>query len=63
MKAITKDVNVIYFSYFKESWCVALFHDRFKDLRSEIREILSSVKVNTAPPRNIWGFVAKSYRF
>jgi hypothetical protein len=33
-------------SYFKESWCVALFHDRFKDLRAEIREILSNVKVN-----------------
>jgi hypothetical protein len=33
-------------SYFKESWCVALFHDRFKDLRAEIREILSNVQVN-----------------
>ncbi|XP_028417535.1 cilia- and flagella-associated protein 61-like [Dendronephthya gigantea] len=33
-----------FYSYFKESWCVAMFHDRFKDLRAEIREILSSVK-------------------
>ncbi|CAB3977510.1 Cilia- and flagella-associated 61, partial [Paramuricea clavata] len=33
-----------FYSYFKESWCVALFHDRFKDLRAEIREILSNVK-------------------
>jgi hypothetical protein len=33
-------------SYFKETWCVALYHDRFKDLRAEIREILSNVEVN-----------------
>lgn len=33
-----------FYSYFHESWCVPIFHDRFKDLRNEIREILSSVK-------------------
>ncbi|XP_046859906.1 cilia- and flagella-associated protein 61-like [Xenia sp. Carnegie-2017] len=33
-----------FYSFFRESWCVALFHDRFKDLKNEIREILSNAK-------------------
>ncbi|ESO85404.1 hypothetical protein LOTGIDRAFT_107567 [Lottia gigantea] len=29
-----------FYSYFKESWCVGLYHDRFSDLRDELRELL-----------------------
>lgn len=32
-------------SYFTEPWCMALFHDRFIDLRKELRQILTSKKV------------------
>ncbi|KAK7103337.1 cilia- and flagella-associated protein 61-like [Littorina saxatilis] len=28
------------YSYFKEAWCTAVFHDRFADFRDEIRELL-----------------------
>ncbi|XP_069862765.1 cilia- and flagella-associated protein 61 isoform X1 [Dipodomys merriami] len=31
-----------FYSYFTESWCLALFHDRFIDLRKELRQILVS---------------------
>lgn len=40
--------NLIFFSltsYFTEPWCMALFHDRFIDLRKELRQILTSKKV------------------
>ncbi|XP_043336494.1 cilia- and flagella-associated protein 61 [Cervus canadensis] len=30
------------YSYFTESWCMALFHDRFIDLRKALHQILSS---------------------
>ncbi|XP_054551968.1 cilia- and flagella-associated protein 61 isoform X2 [Talpa occidentalis] len=30
------------YSYFTEPWCMALFHDRFIDLRKELRQILAS---------------------
>ncbi|XP_075818490.1 cilia- and flagella-associated protein 61 isoform X2 [Microtus pennsylvanicus] len=30
------------YSYFTEPWCMALFHDRFIDLRKELRQILNS---------------------
>ncbi|CAF0926188.1 unnamed protein product [Rotaria sp. Silwood1] len=29
-----------FFSYFQENWAVALYHDRFTDVRNEVREIL-----------------------
>ncbi|KAL1785794.1 cilia-and flagella-associated protein 61 [Sigmodon hispidus] len=32
------------YSYFTEPWCMALFHDRFIDLRKELRQILNSKK-------------------
>jgi len=30
-----------FYSYFKETWCLAIYHDRFKDFRAEIRELFS----------------------
>ncbi|XP_054111250.2 cilia- and flagella-associated protein 61 isoform X2 [Callithrix jacchus] len=30
------------YSYFTEPWCLAIFHDRFIDLRKELRQILAS---------------------
>ncbi|XP_055458610.1 cilia- and flagella-associated protein 61 [Psammomys obesus] len=32
------------YSYFTEPWCMALFHDRFIDLKKELRQILISKK-------------------
>ncbi|CAK6447385.1 unnamed protein product [Pipistrellus nathusii] len=32
------------YSYFTEPWCMALFHDRFIDLRKELRQVLTSMK-------------------
>ncbi|XP_078590142.1 cilia- and flagella-associated protein 61-like isoform X1 [Branchiostoma floridae x Branchiostoma japonicum] len=29
-----------FYSYFREPWCLAIFHDRFADFRHEVREIL-----------------------
>ncbi|EDO37268.1 predicted protein [Nematostella vectensis] len=29
-----------FYSFFQESWCLAVFHDRFNDFREEIRELL-----------------------
>ncbi|CAF4137745.1 unnamed protein product, partial [Rotaria magnacalcarata] len=29
-----------FFTYFQENWAVALYHDRFADVRIEVREIL-----------------------
>ncbi|XP_077972543.1 cilia- and flagella-associated protein 61-like [Styela clava] len=29
------------FEFFREPWCMAIFHDRFRDLRQEVRELLS----------------------
>jgi len=29
-----------FYSFFREAWCLAVFHDRFKDFRDEIRELL-----------------------
>uniref|UniRef100_A0A8C5KZJ3 Cilia and flagella associated protein 61 n=1 Tax=Jaculus jaculus TaxID=51337 RepID=A0A8C5KZJ3_JACJA len=37
------------YSYFTESWCMALFHDRFIDLRKELRQILTSKKEEDLP--------------
>ncbi|CAH1791581.1 unnamed protein product [Owenia fusiformis] len=28
------------YSYFKEAWCLAIFHDRFPDFKEEVRELL-----------------------
>ncbi|EPQ07607.1 hypothetical protein D623_10017262 [Myotis brandtii] len=36
-------------SYFTEPWCMALFHDRFIDLRKELRQILTSKKEEELP--------------
>uniref|UniRef100_A0A8C8Z7A0 Cilia and flagella associated protein 61 n=1 Tax=Prolemur simus TaxID=1328070 RepID=A0A8C8Z7A0_PROSS len=37
------------YSYFTESWCMALFHDRFIDLRKELLEILVSKEEEDLP--------------
>ncbi|XP_037668187.1 cilia- and flagella-associated protein 61 isoform X3 [Choloepus didactylus] len=37
------------YSYFSESWCMALFHDRFIDLRKELRQILASKEEEDLP--------------
>ncbi|XP_007191950.2 cilia- and flagella-associated protein 61 isoform X2 [Balaenoptera acutorostrata] len=37
------------YSYFTEPWCMALFHDRFIDLRKELRQILSSREEENLP--------------
>lgn len=31
--------------YFRETWAVALYHDRFPDVRNEVREILKKTLV------------------
>ncbi|KAL0967286.1 hypothetical protein UPYG_G00250310 [Umbra pygmaea] len=33
------------YSYFKEKWCLAIYHDRFADFEKEIRQIIESTKV------------------
>ncbi|XP_057303252.1 cilia- and flagella-associated protein 61-like isoform X1 [Hydractinia symbiolongicarpus] len=38
----TEGLITDFYSYFNESWCLAIYHDRFKDFRNEIREILST---------------------
>ncbi|XP_058419300.1 cilia- and flagella-associated protein 61 [Diceros bicornis minor] len=37
------------YSYFTEPWCMALFHDRFIDLRKELRQILTSKEEEALP--------------
>ncbi|KAM5218405.1 cilia- and flagella-associated protein 61 isoform 1-T2 [Hipposideros larvatus] len=37
------------YSYFMEPWCMALFHDRFIDLRKELRQILTSKEEEELP--------------
>ncbi|KAM4833005.1 cilia- and flagella-associated protein 61 [Urocitellus parryii] len=37
------------YSYFTEPWCMALFHDRFIDLRKELRQILASKEEENLP--------------
>ncbi|XP_032715180.1 cilia- and flagella-associated protein 61 isoform X2 [Lontra canadensis] len=37
------------YSYFMEPWCMALFHDRFIDLRKELRQILTSKEEEDLP--------------
>uniref|UniRef100_A0A8C0LTH8 Cilia and flagella associated protein 61 n=1 Tax=Canis lupus dingo TaxID=286419 RepID=A0A8C0LTH8_CANLU len=37
------------YSYFMEPWCMALFHDRFIDLRKELRQILTSKEEEDFP--------------
>ncbi|XP_019682442.3 cilia- and flagella-associated protein 61 isoform X4 [Felis catus] len=37
------------YSYFMEPWCMALFHDRFIDLRKELRQILTSREEEDLP--------------
>lgn len=32
-------------SYFKENWCLALYHDRFADFEQEVRQIMDSAKL------------------
>ncbi|KFO29058.1 hypothetical protein H920_09580 [Fukomys damarensis] len=38
-------------SYFTEPWCMALLHDRFIDLRKELRQVLASEQVT---PFTVW---------
>ncbi|KAM4842160.1 cilia- and flagella-associated protein 61 isoform 2-T3 [Thomomys bottae] len=38
-----------FYSYFTEAWCLAIFHDRFIDLRKELRQILVSKKEEDLP--------------
>ncbi|XP_010881053.4 cilia- and flagella-associated protein 61 [Esox lucius] len=33
------------YSYFKEKWCLAIYHDRFPDFEKEIQQIIESTKV------------------
>ncbi|XP_056099351.1 cilia- and flagella-associated protein 61 [Rhinichthys klamathensis goyatoka] len=33
------------YSYFKENWCLALYHDRFADFEQEVRQIMDSAKL------------------
>ncbi|XP_054580431.1 cilia- and flagella-associated protein 61 isoform X2 [Eptesicus fuscus] len=37
------------YSYFTEPWCMALFHDRFIDLRKELRQMLTSKEEEELP--------------
>ncbi|XP_006860809.1 PREDICTED: uncharacterized protein C20orf26 homolog [Chrysochloris asiatica] len=37
------------YSYFMEPWCMAIFHDRFIDLRKELRQILTSKEEEDLP--------------
>ncbi|KAM4041905.1 cilia- and flagella-associated protein 61 isoform 2-T2 [Anomaloglossus baeobatrachus] len=37
------------YSYFMETWCMAIYHDRFIDFQQEVREILASKKVHDQP--------------
>ncbi|XP_012512673.1 PREDICTED: cilia- and flagella-associated protein 61 [Propithecus coquereli] len=37
------------YSYFTEPWCMALFHDRFIDLRKELHQILASKEEEDLP--------------
>uniref|UniRef100_A0A8B9KE83 Cilia- and flagella-associated protein 61 N-terminal domain-containing protein n=1 Tax=Astyanax mexicanus TaxID=7994 RepID=A0A8B9KE83_ASTMX len=39
------------YSYFRETWCMAIFHDRFADFEQEVRQIMESttkVQVSTS---------------
>ncbi|XP_051470281.1 cilia- and flagella-associated protein 61 isoform X3 [Apus apus] len=38
------------YSYFRESWSMAIYHDRFIDLKKELRQILISEQVPGLPP-------------
>lgn len=44
LKQFTYDCFIC--SFFRESWCLAVFHDRFKDFRDEIRELLVAKPVS-----------------
>ncbi|XP_062323305.1 cilia- and flagella-associated protein 61 [Osmerus eperlanus] len=33
------------YSYFRENWCLAIYHDRFTDFEQEMRQIMESTKV------------------
>ncbi|XP_043913017.1 cilia- and flagella-associated protein 61 [Protopterus annectens] len=37
------------YSYFKEPWCMAIYHDRFIDFKQEVRQILASKQVFDVP--------------
>ncbi|KAL4649013.1 cilia- and flagella-associated protein 61 [Arapaima gigas] len=34
-----------FYSYFKEPWCLAVYHDRFADFEEEVHQIMKSAKV------------------
>ncbi|XP_035380422.1 cilia- and flagella-associated protein 61 [Electrophorus electricus] len=33
------------YSYFRESWCMAIYHDRFADFEQEVRQIMETTKI------------------
>ena len=39
-------VTLLLFRYFQETWCLAIFHDRFADFRDEVRELLITSPVS-----------------
>ncbi|KAM6280954.1 LOW QUALITY PROTEIN: cilia- and flagella-associated protein 61 [Porphyrio hochstetteri] len=40
------------YSYFREPWSMAIYHDRFIDLQKELRQILVSEQVPVPPPED-----------
>ncbi|XP_051781521.1 cilia- and flagella-associated protein 61 [Erpetoichthys calabaricus] len=37
------------YSYFKEPWCLAIYHDRFNDFKSEVHQIMSARQMEDSP--------------
>ncbi|XP_031562151.1 cilia- and flagella-associated protein 61-like [Actinia tenebrosa] len=42
LQRFDEDLITNFYSFFRESWCLAIFHDRFNDFREEVRELLVS---------------------
>ncbi len=38
-------LNFPFSSYFRENWCLALYHDRFADFEQEVQQIMDSAKL------------------
>ena len=51
------------FSFFQESWCLAIFHDRFNDLRTEIHEIFAEKEVCIIDANFELSLIALNIRF
>ncbi|XP_078714752.1 cilia- and flagella-associated protein 61 isoform X1 [Lampetra fluviatilis] len=37
------------YSYFRQPWCMAIFHDRFQDLQRELRQLVSTAQAESGP--------------